>query len=49
LKEGEQRRKNIFREIETRFNGVLRKDIPLFETDIYGVQNLRKVAGFLYE
>lgn len=37
------------KEIETRFNGVLRKDIPLFETDIYGVQNLRKVAGFLYE
>ena len=36
-------------EIETRFNGVLRKDIPLFETDVYGIQNLRKVAKFLYE
>ena len=36
-------------EIGTRFNGMLRKDVPLFETDIYGVENLRKVASFLYE
>lgn len=36
-------------EIEARFNSVLQKDVPLFETDIYGVENLRKVAGFLYE
>lgn len=36
-------------EIEARFNGVLRKDVPLFETDVYGVSNLRKVAKFLYE
>jgi len=36
-------------EIGTRFNGMLRKDVPLFETDVYGVQNLRKVAKFLYE
>ena len=36
-------------EIETRFNGVLTKEVPLLETDVYGIQNLRKVAGFLYE
>jgi len=36
-------------EIESRFNGVLRKDVPLLETDVYGVQNLRKVAKLLYE
>lgn len=38
-----------FQEIEVRFNGVLRKDVPLFETDVYGVQSLRKVAKHLYE
>ncbi len=38
-----------FQEIEVRFNGMLRKDVPLFETDVYGVQSLRKVAKFLYE
>jgi arsenite-transporting ATPase len=36
-------------EIEARFSGLLQKEVPLFETDIYGVKNLRKVAGFLYE
>lgn len=36
-------------EIGTRFNGVLRSEVPLFETDVYGVQSLREVAGFLYE
>lgn len=36
-------------EIDDRFNGMLQKEVPLFETDIYGVENLRKVAGFLYE
>lgn len=39
----------FLQEIEARFNGMLKKDIPLFETDIYGVENLRKVAGFLYD
>ncbi len=38
-----------FREIETRFKDVLRREIPLFETDVYGVESLRKVARFLYE
>lgn len=38
-----------FQEIETRFKGVLRKDIPLFETDIYGTESLRKVARYLYD
>lgn len=37
------------REIETRFKDILRKDVPLLETDVYGVQILRKVARFLYE
>jgi len=38
-----------FQEIEVRFNGILRKDVPLFETDVYGVHKLREVAKFLYE
>jgi arsenite-transporting ATPase len=38
-----------FKEIATRFNGILRKEVPLFETDIYGIQNLRKVGKCLYE
>jgi arsenite-transporting ATPase len=38
-----------FKEIATRFNGILRKEVPLFETDVYGLQNLRKVGAYLYE
>ena len=38
-----------FQEIEVRFNGVLKKNVPLFETDIYGANKLREVAKFLYE
>lgn len=37
------------KEIKIRFANVLQKEIPLFETDIYGIDNLRKVAKFLYE
>lgn len=37
------------REIEDRFGGILKKNIPLLETDVYGVHNLRKIAGFLYD
>jgi arsenite-transporting ATPase len=38
-----------FKEIAARFNGILRKEVPLFETDVYGVQNQRKVGMYLYE
>ncbi|MGD0451093.1 MAG: TRC40/GET3/ArsA family transport-energizing ATPase [Candidatus Bathyarchaeia archaeon] len=38
-----------FKEIATRFNGILQKEVPLFETDVYGIQNLRKVGEYLYE
>jgi arsenite-transporting ATPase len=38
-----------FKEIATRFTGILRKEVPLFETDVYGIQNLRKVGKYLYE
>lgn len=38
-----------FQEIADRFNGILRKDVPLFETDVYGIVNLRKVGKYLYE
>ncbi len=37
------------KEIGPRFDGLLQKEVPLFETDIYGVENLRKVARFLYD
>ncbi|MGA2573409.1 MAG: TRC40/GET3/ArsA family transport-energizing ATPase [Candidatus Methanomethylicaceae archaeon] len=36
-------------EIETRFKGIPRKEVPLLETDAFGVNNLRKVASILYE
>lgn len=36
------------REIEERFKGILRREVPLLETDAYGLDNLRKVAGYLY-
>jgi len=38
-----------FQEIADRFNGIPRKEVPLFETDVYGIQNLRKVAKYIYE
>ncbi len=38
-----------FREIETRFRGILRKNVPLFDTDIYGIESLRKVGKHLYD
>jgi arsenite/tail-anchored protein-transporting ATPase len=38
-----------FKEIDTRFNGIMRKEVPLFETDVYGIQSLRKVGAYLYE
>jgi arsenite-transporting ATPase len=37
-----------FREIETRFRGILRSEVPLFETDVYGIESLRKVGKHLY-
>jgi arsenite/tail-anchored protein-transporting ATPase len=38
-----------FLEIDTRFKDVLRKDVPLFDTDVYGIQSLRKVGQYLYD
>lgn len=49
LERRRETQEKYLQEIETRFNGMLRKDVPLFETDVYGIQNLRKVARFLYE
>ena len=49
LEKRRETQEKYLQEIETRFNGMLKKDVPLFETDVYGVQNLRKVARFLYE
>jgi arsenite/tail-anchored protein-transporting ATPase len=37
-----------FRVIDARFKDVLRKDVPLFDTDVYGIQSLRKVGKHLY-
>ncbi|HEY9756724.1 MAG TPA: TRC40/GET3/ArsA family transport-energizing ATPase [Oculatellaceae cyanobacterium] len=37
-----------FREIEARFSGILRSEVPLFETDVYGIESLRKVGKHLY-
>lgn len=49
LERRRETQEKYFQEIGTRFNGMLRKDVPLFETDVYGIKNLRKVANFLYE
>jgi arsenite-transporting ATPase len=35
-------------EIDDRFRGTPKGRVPLLETDVYGVENLRKVAAFLY-
>jgi arsenite-transporting ATPase len=34
--------------IEDKFSGMIRSEVPLFETDIYGIENLRKVGKTLY-
>jgi len=40
---------NYLKEIEVRFSGISRREVPLLETDAYGMENLRKVARILYE
>lgn len=35
-------------EIGDRFGGMVQKEVPLLETDVYGVETLRKVGGLLY-
>lgn len=36
------------KEIEDRFKGLILREVPLLETDVYGVDNLRKIGGHLY-
>ena len=36
-------------EIEDRFKSLIIKEVPLLETDVYGVENLRKIGGHLYD
>jgi arsenite-transporting ATPase len=35
-------------EIEQRFKGLIMNEVPLFETDIYGLDRLRMVGEVLY-
>mgnify|MGYP002410633350 FL=1 len=36
------------KQIDEKFNDLIRAEVPLFESDIYGVENLRKVGKVLY-
>jgi arsenite-transporting ATPase len=36
------------KEIDQRFSSITRKEVPLFDTDIYGIDILRKVGRELY-
>jgi arsenite-transporting ATPase len=36
-------------EIQQRFANTIRKEVPLLETDAYGIGNLRKIGGYLYD
>lgn len=36
------------REIDVKFKSMIRQEVPLFESDIYGLENLRKVGRVLY-
>jgi len=49
LERRRETQEKYLQEIRTRFNEIPKKNVPLFETDVYGIQNLRKVAEFLYE
>jgi arsenite-transporting ATPase len=35
-------------EIDERFKGLIIREVPLLETDVYGIENLRKIGGHLY-
>ena len=35
-------------EIDNKFNDMIRAEVPLFDSDIYGLDNLRKVGETLY-
>ncbi len=35
-------------EIEERFKDLIIREVPLLETDVFGVENLRKIGGHLY-
>jgi arsenite-transporting ATPase len=37
------------KEIDERFKGIMKTEVPLLETDAYGLENLRKVAAYLYD
>ncbi len=36
------------KQIDEKFKDLIRAEVPLFESDIYGVENLRKVGKVLY-
>jgi arsenite-transporting ATPase len=36
-------------EIEGRFAEVIRREVPLLDTDVYGVESLKKIARYLYD
>ena len=35
-------------EIDERFGSLIKRQVPLFESDVYGVDSLRKIGGHLY-
>jgi len=37
------------KEIAERFSGLVRKEVPLFESDVYGIESLRKIGRCLYD
>ncbi len=36
------------KDIDVKFKDMIRKEVPLFETDIYGLESLRQVGKVLY-
>jgi hypothetical protein len=35
-------------EIDERFGSLVKRQVPLFESDVFGVDSLRKIGGHLY-
>ncbi|MGD0817223.1 MAG: TRC40/GET3/ArsA family transport-energizing ATPase [Methanomassiliicoccales archaeon] len=48
LKRRRATQERYLKDIDTRFKDMIRAEVPLFETDVYGLEALRKVGGFLY-
>ncbi len=49
LKRRQETQEKYLMEIKGRFESLSKMYVPLFDTDVFGIENLRKVGSFLYD